>query len=188
VIRDKTTIGALEYVPLDGHALDLWADFGDGRAVRPVMIAWVDVASNVGPDFELAPSENASATVRLITRVCEAHGIFDRLSTDNGSAFAGHLVSGGVGRGVRTSGRAMGAPTPPRVYEHLGIAATFALPGNARDDGQARLGDAPAQRGRPRRLRRGPCRARTRCGSGGGCGAYAYRPRGSGLPPRGRPL
>ncbi|MFN9939108.1 MAG: DNA-binding domain-containing protein, partial [bacterium] len=46
VLRDKTTIAALEWVSLDGRTLDFWVDFGDGRAVRPVMIALVDVASN----------------------------------------------------------------------------------------------------------------------------------------------
>lgn len=130
-LRDETTIAALDYVSLDGWTLDLWADFGDGRAARPVMIALVDVASNVVLDFGLAPSENAAATVRLITRVCETYGTFDRLHTDNGSAFAGHLVAGGVGRAFRTGGRAADAPTPPGICQHLGIETIHALPGNA---------------------------------------------------------
>ncbi|MEM7643975.1 MAG: transposase domain-containing protein [Pseudomonadota bacterium] len=117
---------------LDVRTLDIWVDFGDGRAVRPVMIALVDVASNVILDFELTSSKNAAATVRVIKRVCQDHGIFDRLYTDNGSAFAGHLVAGGVGRAFRTHGPAADAPTPPGVCAHLGIATTFALPANAK--------------------------------------------------------
>jgi putative transposase len=132
VMRDKTTLRPLDLVSLDGRTLDWWADFGDGRAVRPVMIALVDVASNMVLDYELARSENAAATVALIVRTCRRHGIFDRLYTDNGSAFAGHLVAGGAQHRFRTHGRRPDAPTPPGVCEHLGIATTFALPGNAR--------------------------------------------------------
>jgi putative transposase len=128
-LRDKTTIGALGTVSLDGRMLDLWADFGEGRAVRPIMSALVDMACSAVLDFELAPSENAAATVRPIARTCEAHGIFDQLYTDNGSALGGHVVAGGVCRAVRTGGR---APTPPGICQHLGIRTAFALPGNAK--------------------------------------------------------
>ena len=60
--------------------------------MRPVILILLDVASGFVLDWELAPSENAAATVRLIKRVCETFGIFDCLYTDNGSAFAGHLA------------------------------------------------------------------------------------------------
>lgn len=130
--RDKTTVRPMEVVSLDGRTQDYWVDYGDGRAVRPVMIALVDVASNLILGYRLARSENATDTVGLIVETCERHGIFDRLYTDNGSAFAGHLVAGGARHRFRTHGRAVDAPTPPGVCEHLGIATTFATPGNAR--------------------------------------------------------
>lgn len=130
--RAKTSIRPLEWVSLDGRTLDFWADFGDGKAVRPVMLALVDVASNYVLGYEIARSENAVATARLIRSVCQQHGIFDRLYTDNGSAFAGHLVAGGAR--FKWRGKAKGQPgvKPLGVCFHLGIDLTFALPKNAR--------------------------------------------------------
>ncbi|ARE38356.1 Transposase [Rhodovulum sp. P5] len=131
-LRDKTTIGPLEWVSLDGRTLDFWVDWGDGRAVRPVMLVLVDVASNYILDFELAQHENAASTVRLIKRVCERYGIFDRLYTDNGSAFAGHLVAGGNVHRFRNGGRKREGVQPLGICYHLGIKLHFALPRNAK--------------------------------------------------------
>lgn len=127
--RDKTSILSLEWVSLDGRTLDFWVDWGDGKAARPVMLALVDVASNMVLDWELGPSENAVGTVRLIKRVCERHGIFDRLYTDNGSAFAGHLVAGGAAHRFR-NGKAKGVQ-PMGICQIMGIKLRFALPKNA---------------------------------------------------------
>lgn len=130
--RDKTTIRPLEWVSLDGRTQDFWVDFGDGKPVRPVMLALVDVASNYVLGYEIARSENAVATGRLIRDVCQKHGIFQRLYTDNGSAFAGHLVAGGAT--FKWRGKATGKPGVKRlgVCYHLGIDVKFALPKNAR--------------------------------------------------------
>jgi putative transposase len=57
--RDKSSILALEWVSLDGRTLDFWVDWDDGKAARPVMLALVDVASNMVLYWELGPSENA---------------------------------------------------------------------------------------------------------------------------------
>lgn len=130
-LRDKTSIGVLEWVSLDGRMLDFWVDFGDGRAVRPIMLALVDVASNHVLGYELSRTENAPATVRLTRRTCETFGIFDRLYTDNGSAFAGHLVAGGAVHRFRNSGARVEGVKPLGICHHLGIALHFALPGNA---------------------------------------------------------
>lgn len=129
-LRDKTSIGPLAWVSLDGRTLDFWGDWGDGKVSRPVMLALVDVASNMVLDWELAPSENAVATVRLIKRVCERYGIFDRLYTDNGSAFAGHLVAGGNVHRFR-HGKAKDGAQPLGICQHMDIKLHFALPKNA---------------------------------------------------------
>lgn len=129
--RDKTTIGAYQWVSLDGRTLDFWTDMGDGKPVRLTMLALIDVASNMVLDYELAPSENAVGTVRLIKRTCETHGIFDRLYTDNGSSFAGHLVAGGNVHRFRNSGSKAEGVKPLGICYHLGINIHFALPGNA---------------------------------------------------------
>lgn len=128
--RDKSDLAPLSWVSLDGRMLDFWVDWGDGKAVRPIMLALVDVASNVVLDWELAQSENAVGTVRLIKRTCERYGIFDRLYTDNGSAFAGHLVAGGNVHRFR-NGKARAAIQPLGICQHMGIKLHFALPKNA---------------------------------------------------------
>jgi len=100
-MRDKTTIGPLEWVSLDGRTKDFWCDPGDGRTIRMTFLALVDVASCAIQGWELATSENARSTQRLIRSVCERFAIFDRLYPDNGCAFAGHLVAGGIDKSFR---------------------------------------------------------------------------------------
>lgn len=129
--RDKTTILPLQWVSLDGRTQDYWVDFGDGRPVRPVMLALIDVASNIVLGWELVPTENAAGTVRVIKAVCEKHGIFDNLYTDNGSAFAGHLVAGGNGFRFRNGGTKSDKVQPLGICKQMGIQLTFALPTNA---------------------------------------------------------
>ena len=87
--------------------------------------------------MELAESENARATVRLIKRVCQTYGVFDRLYPDNGSAFAGHLVAGGALHRFRNSGSKMEGVKPLGICHHLGIRLHFALPAN----GQAKVAE-----------------------------------------------
>jgi putative transposase len=128
--RDKTSILPLEWVSLDGRTQDFWVDWGDGKATRPVMLILADAASNVVLDWELAPSENANATVRVIKRVCERYGIFDNLYPDNGSSFAGHRVAGGNPHRFR-NGIAKGVQ-PLGICKIMGINLHFALPKNAK--------------------------------------------------------
>lgn len=130
VLRDKTTLRVLECVSLDGRTQDYWTDMGDGKPVRLTMIALIDVASNFILGYELVPSENAVATARLIRRVCAKFGIFDMLYTDNGSAFAGHLVAGGVDHKFRNAATNKGM-RPLGICHHLKIDLKFAMPGNA---------------------------------------------------------
>ena len=101
------------------------------------MLALVDVASNKVLDFTLTKSENATDTLKLIRRTCKANGIFDRLYTDNGSAFAGHLVAGGNAHRFRNSGSMVTGVKPLGICYHLGIDLRFALPGN----GQAKIAE-----------------------------------------------
>lgn len=129
--RDKSTLSPLAWVSLDGRVQDFWVDFGDGKPVRPIMLALIDVASNIVLGWELASSENAARTVRLIKNVCQRHGIFDRLYTDNGSAFAGHLVAGGNVHRFRNGRKKAEGVQPPGICQIMGIDLTFALPKNA---------------------------------------------------------
>lgn len=136
-LRDKTTIGPLDWVSLDGRTKDFWAHNGDGKPRRYTFLALVDCATNFILGWTLAESENARATQALIKRVCQTWGIFDRLYPDNGSAFAGHLVAGGAVKRFRNSGSRMEGVKPLGICHHLGIAIHFALPGN----GQAKTAE-----------------------------------------------
>ncbi len=136
-LRDKTTIGPLEWVSLDGRTKDFWAHNGDGKARRYTFLALVDCATNFILGWTLAESENARATQALIKRVCQTWGIFDRLYPDNGSAFAGHQVAGGAVKRFRNSGAKLDGVKPLGICHHLGIAIHFALPRN----GQAKTAE-----------------------------------------------
>lgn len=137
-MRDKTAILPLEWVSLDGRTKDFWAHNGDGKPRRYTFLALVDCATSFVLGWELAESENARATVRLIKRTCETYGIFDRLYPDNGPAFAGHLVAGGAVHKFRNAKKTMAGVKPLGICHHLGIRLHFALPTN----GQAK----PAER------------------------------------------
>lgn len=135
--RDKTTIGPLEWVSLDGRTKDFWAHNGDGKARRYAFLALVDCATSFILGWTLAESENARATQALIKSVCQTWGIFDRVYTDNGRAFSGHLVAGGAVKKFRNSGAKLDGVKPLGICHHLGIAIHFAIPGN----GQAKTAE-----------------------------------------------
>ncbi|RVT83345.1 hypothetical protein DXV76_13960 [Rhodobacteraceae bacterium CCMM004] len=174
----------LSVVSLDGRMLDVWADWGDGRAVRPITLALVDVASNTVLDFLLCRSENAADTVRLICRTVERYGIFDTLYTDNGSGFSGHLVAGGNVQLFRRRGAKAEGVKPIGVCHHLGITIRHALPrGRAGEDRGADLRRAVAGGGRQAGVHRGPCRPRARRQPGRHGAASPDRHGGSGPAP-----
>lgn len=135
--RDKTTISPLEIVSLDGRTQDFWVANTDGKPRRMTMLALVDVASNMVLDYELADSENARDTLRLIQRACQTYGIFDKIYTDNGASFAGHLVAGGNVHKFLNGGKHLEGVKPLGICFHLGIKLQFALPGN----GQAKIAE-----------------------------------------------
>lgn len=74
VQRDKISIVPLPWVSQEGRMLDFWVDWGDGKTARPVMLAPVDVVSNMALDRKRVPSENAADTVRLISRTWPTPG------------------------------------------------------------------------------------------------------------------
>ena len=137
-MRDKTTTGPLQWVSLDGRTKDFWCDLDDGRTIRMTFLALVDVASCAVLGWELATSENARSTQRLIRKVCAQSGIFDNIYPDNGPAFAGQLVAGGTEKkSLRGKAWALEAVIPLGICHHLGIEMTFATPGN----GQAKYAE-----------------------------------------------
>lgn len=88
VLRDKTSIGALEWVSLDGRTLDFFIEGPNRKPQRPTLVALIDVASTKVLGWELAQAEDAATTKRLIVETVREFGLFDRLYTDNSRAFA----------------------------------------------------------------------------------------------------
>jgi putative transposase len=132
VHRDKTSLMAMDQVSMDGRTQDFFVDMGDGRAVRPTMLVLTDIATNKVIGWRLTLNENAVDTVQMIRDTCKEHGIFRRLSTDNGSAFAGNLVAGGNVHRFRNSGAKLRKVQPLGVCYHLGIKLDFHKPDNAK--------------------------------------------------------
>lgn len=120
-LRDRTTLKAMDMLSLDGRTKDFWADWGDGKPVRSTFLPLVDIASGMVLHWLLARSENAADTVQLIVETCEKFGIPSQIYTDNGSAFAGHLVAGGTFIGSKIPARKR------KGFSRLASASTLAF-------------------------------------------------------------
>ena len=112
-------------------------DFGDGKPRRPVMLAVVDCASGKVLDFLFSQSENADRMRDVIINTCQTYGAFNNLYTDNGSAFAGHVIAGRVKHKFRNGKNRDLVRERPGVCAQLGIGITFALPGH----GQSKIAE-----------------------------------------------
>ncbi len=132
VLRDKTSIHALEWVSLDGRTLDFFIEGTNGSPLRPTFLALVDVASTKVLGWKLASAEDAATTKALIVETVRKFGLFDKLYTDNGRAFAGNLIAGGNPTHFRKKRKLEIGTTPPGVCALLGIKMHFALPRNGR--------------------------------------------------------
>ncbi|MEM8591968.1 MAG: hypothetical protein AAGF13_05525, partial [Pseudomonadota bacterium] len=127
--RDKTSLRFIQMVSLKGRTLDFWVDFRDGNAQRSTMIARADIASNMVLGCEIAQTENYDAAVHLIPETRRQYSIFVLLSTDIGSAVAGHVVAGGTVQKFRGK-KFSGITPPPSVCQHRGLEIKFHQPGN----------------------------------------------------------
>jgi len=94
--RDELTFHALEAVNVDGHKWDVMVDFGDGKPVRPMMVAIQDVYSRKILGWRIARSENASSVRLAFADVFRTYGIPRLCFFDNGRAFASKWLTGGT--------------------------------------------------------------------------------------------
>lgn len=133
--RDPNSLEALQFVSLDGRKMDLMADFGDGKPVRPQLLALVDCTSGVVLAWEIDRSENALAVRRLLLRAVEEWGCFETLYPDNSLAFSAKLITGSEHGSDRK--RAIGQPRQPGLKDFMLFALTWAKPGN----GQTKLAE-----------------------------------------------
>lgn len=123
--RTVDHLDVLEIVNIDGHTWDVFVDMGDGKPVRPTMVAIQDVRSSKMLAWRLDISENA-----LLTRLCFADlfrnfGIPRQCLLDNGRAFASKSISGGAKTRYRGVIR---DEDPTGVLVGLGIEVKWAKP------------------------------------------------------------
>jgi putative transposase len=98
--RDKSGLAALEWVNADGHKLDVFASWpmrdGSVRIARPVVVAWQDVASAKLLAWRIDETENTDAVRLAFADMVRDWGIPERITVDNGHAFAGKEMTGGL--------------------------------------------------------------------------------------------
>lgn len=94
--RNKEMFDVLEAVNGDGFQLGIWADFGNGVVIKPVVWSWQDIRSSKVLSWRMDVSENREllrlATLDLIT----AWGIPKYFYLDNTRAAASKQISGGL--------------------------------------------------------------------------------------------
>ncbi|MEP2439475.1 MAG: transposase domain-containing protein [Roseibium sp.] len=94
--RTRHHLHAMEAVNMDGHKLDVFARMPNGDIIRPCLVALQDLYSGKFVSWRLAESENKE-TVRLtIGDMVEHYGIPDKITLDNGRAFASKWITGGA--------------------------------------------------------------------------------------------
>ena len=112
---------ALEQVELDGREFKVLVRWPDGYVGCPWVILYVDRASSKPVGWAVDKSENAEATVRATLHMCETHGIPDLVVTDNGVAFNGHRMAGGLSPTYRTKQQKGAMWEAPGVFKILQI-------------------------------------------------------------------
>lgn len=94
--RTRHHLHAMEAVNMDGHTLDVFARMPGGDIIRPCLVALQDLYSGKFVAWRLSESENKE-TVRLtIGDMVERYGIPDKITLDNGRAFASKWITGGA--------------------------------------------------------------------------------------------
>ena len=123
--RDRSCFKALEAVNADGHKLDVFARFDDGRIGRPIASVWQDVYSGKILSWRIGEVESAE-TIRLsFADLVERYSIPDRAVLDNGRGFASKWMTGGAPTRFRFKVR---AEEPEGVLTALGVEVHWAQP------------------------------------------------------------
>ena len=100
--RDRSMLHAMEAVNMDGHKLDVfvqvpWSD----KPVRLYLIGIQDLFSGKVLAWRLSDAENWEIVRLVIGDMIENYGIPERITLDNGRAFASKWISGGTNNRYR---------------------------------------------------------------------------------------
>lgn len=133
-IRDKRDLKAMQWVNADGHKFDVlvqWPmrDGSKPRITRPVILAWQDIYSGKIVSWRIDETENVDAVRLAFADMIREYCIPDRVTVDNGHAFASKQMTGGAPNRHRFRHV---AHELEGVYLALGIDPHFAKPYSGR--------------------------------------------------------
>ena len=91
--RDATTLEVMEYVVADAHTFDVWVEIaapnGKKRAIRPVLVAWMDMRTRRILGCIVCEHSNTQIVEDSFIKMCyEAGSVPKYVHTDNGRDFA----------------------------------------------------------------------------------------------------
>lgn len=102
--RDSTSLSVLEYVVADAHTFDFWVSYtypnGKVKAIRPVLVAWMDVRTRSILGTVLCEHSNTQVVKESFLKLCYTAGVPRYIHIDNGKDFA-NLSTLGQDRKVR---------------------------------------------------------------------------------------
>lgn len=119
--RSVAGMFAMSQVELDGREFKVTVRFRDGKAGCPWVIIYVDRASNRILSHTVSESENEEAAADATIQMCETHGIPDLVYTDNGAAFNGKRMAGGLNPLIRRKNTKSPDWEVPGVLKLFGI-------------------------------------------------------------------
>lgn len=99
--RSVAGMKAMEQVELDGREFKVKVRFENGIVSCPWIIVYVDRASSKIVSWAISESENEEVAAEATRRMCDTHGIPLRVVTDNGGAFNGRRMAGGLNPLIR---------------------------------------------------------------------------------------
>ncbi|MCA8878615.1 MAG: hypothetical protein KDA73_01395 [Rhodobacteraceae bacterium] len=119
--RSTELLQAMEQVELDGREFKVLVRWPDGNVGCPWVILYADRASSKVLGWAVDKSENAEAAARATLHMCETYGIPDLVVTDNGVAFNGQRMAGGLAPTYLTTQQKSAMWDAPGVFKILQI-------------------------------------------------------------------
>jgi putative transposase len=119
-----------DYWVADNHTFDVLTRSADGETVhRLYLTAFIDARSQMFTGWEVTDAPCSDATLLALRRGILRCGVPRRILVDNGREFLNYDV-GGLGHRQKKSTRDL--PTPPPIFERLGIEMCNAIVRNAK--------------------------------------------------------
>lgn len=96
--RDVTQLNVMEIVMGDEHTFDLFVSYtppnGKRIAIRPTIIAWMDVRSRKFVGYAICHKANAQDIKNTVAKMAREHGLPRNILIDNGKDYTGGEMTG----------------------------------------------------------------------------------------------